>query len=140
MIYYNVEPVADAEIENSSLIDFGLKPRKIIRLKVFLFSYPESDLIQAYPAFLVSAKLKKSIEEANLTGGIFLPCSVIKSDQYDELSEFTELPEMWCLEPVGKVGDDFIFHSGTQITASKRFMDILARHSSIGCVFHECEI
>ena len=138
MKYYNIEPVADAEIGEGSVIDFNSQPRKIIKIQVYLFSHPESDFIQAYPAFLVSGRLRKAVEDANLTGASFLPCVTNKAEQYDELSESPELPEMWCLEPTGSKGDDFIFHSETQITTSERFIEILAHFSSIGCLFHEC--
>lgn len=136
MKYYNIEPVADAELGEDAVIDFTQTPRKIIALHAYAFGYPESDIIQAYPAFLVTDRLKKEIESAKLTGALFLPCKISKSSQYDELSNSVKIPEMWCMEPTGTLGDDIIFFSETRFIVSSRFLEI-ANLSTIGCIIKE---
>lgn len=134
MKYYNIEPVADAEMAEYARVDFTRKPRKIIHMHVYVFNYPESDLIQSYPVFLVTNQLKESIEAKNLSGAEFLPCVVEKADQYDDFSPGIPPPLLWCFEPCGKIGDDLIFLSETKFTASERFMDVLKHFSSVGCI------
>jgi len=135
MKYFITEPVADGELGEDAVIDFDQKPRKPVVLHVYLFGYPESDLIQIYPIFLVSTSLKTAMERTGITGALFLPCKVSKSPQYEELSETLLIPEMWCLEPVGEDEvDDLVFHSETEIKTSSRFVELLKYFSKVGCV------
>jgi hypothetical protein len=138
MEYYIVEPVADAELGEQAVISFAETPREIINAHVYLFGYPESDLVQAYPLFLATSRLRAAIENSNIRGAIFLPCKVSKSDQYDELSHTTSIPEMFCLEPMGADGvDDLVYHTETELKASRRFVDLLHSMSHNGCIFTE---
>lgn len=138
MNYYLIEPVADAEMGKDAVISWA-NPRKIVFLHVSLFSYPESDLILASPAFLATRRLRTAMESAGISGVAFLPCQASKDPQYDDHSETMEVPEIFGLEPIGVDGvDDIVFHDDTMFKGSKRFVDILKSLSCIGCVFIEC--
>lgn len=140
MKYYLVEPVADAEIGEEADISFAEKPREIRSAHIRRFSAPESDLIQAYPVFVISKRLQAALQSARVTGATYLPCKVSKSDQYDELSTIHEVPEMVCLEPCGRDGaDDVVFYSETKIKVSEHFVQVLECFSSIGCRIREAD-
>ena len=138
MKYYIVTPAAEAETGEEAIFSSKDNPRKIIFLHVYLVTYPESELIQAYPAFIVTKKLRSAMESTGISGAKFLPCKVSKDPQYDDYSNTPDLPEMFGLEPFGVEDiDDIVFYSGTKIKASDRFVRLLKSLAHDGCEFKE---
>lgn len=138
MKYYIVTPAAEAETGEEAIFSSSGHSRKIVFLHVYLVTYPESDLIQAYPAFIVTKKLRLAIESAGISGAKFLPCKVSKDPQYDDYSYTTDLPEMFGLEPDGVENvDDIVSYNEAEFKASDRFVRLLKSFAHDGCTFKE---
>jgi len=135
---YIVTPATEAETGEEAIFSSNDDPRKIIFLHVYLVNYPESELIQAYPAFLVTKMLRSLMESAGISGASFLPCKISKDPQYDDYSYTTELPEMFGLEPFGVENiDDIVPYNETELKASDRFVRLLRSLPHDGCRFEE---
>lgn len=137
MKYYFVQPAAEAEIgdEASASEDY---PRKITFYHVCLINFPESELIQAYPAFVITKKLRSAMESEGISGANFLPCKVSKDQQYDDYSNYRELLELFGFEPCGVENiDDIVMHNEIEFKASDRFVRLLKSLAHDGCDFRE---
>ena len=137
MKYYFVKPAAEAEIgeEATASTDY---PRKITFYHVYLVNFPESELIQAYPAFLITKKLRSAMESEGITGANYLPCKISKDPQYDDYSNARELPELFGFEPCGAENiDDIVMYDEMEFKASDRFVKLLKSLPHEGCDFKE---
>lgn len=136
MKYFKIEPPANGELGENAIVDFTCRPAVIHRAQFCIFYRPESDIILASSFFLITHKLKVLITEAGLTGVAFKTCEILKSVQYDELSApDLELPELVIMEPAGiSRKDDVSYLSGTKFLASERFLTLLEKQSSEGCI------
>lgn len=138
MKYYIITPATEAETGEEAIFSTGDKPRKIVFLHVYLVNYPESELLQAYPAFLVTRKLRSAMESLGISGVKFLPCKVSKDPQYDDYSFTSDLPEVFGMEPCGVENiNDIVSYNEAEFKASERFVMLLKSFAHDGCRFEE---
>jgi len=61
------------------------------------------EILESFPCFIVTDKLRAYIEDARLTGFHFQSVKISKSDIFQELQGHIELPLFWRLMPEGRV-------------------------------------
>ena len=82
--------------------------------------------MESTPCFIVSERLARQIERAQLTGISFDDVEVTKSDQFEELYPNRQIPKFIWLKIQGEAGrDDFGIAPGLMLVISERALEVL---------------
>ncbi len=106
MKYYQIEPEVAGGIGEHSVIDRSSGKMIVRKLHYEFDGWLGDELLTSTPCFIVSERLAREIERAQLTGVSFDEAEVTTSDQFRELHPNLQLPKFVWLQIVGKPGQD----------------------------------
>ena len=126
MKYYQIEPEVAGEIGEHSVIDRSSGKMIVRKLHYQFDGWLGDELLESTPCFIVSERLAREIERAQLTGTSFDYVEVTKSDQFMELYPNRQIPKFIWFKVDGEAGrDHFGMAPGLQLVVSKRAHDLL---------------
>jgi hypothetical protein len=124
MNYFSLEPECPGGLGPDSVVDRSVHPPIVSKLDYEFDTWPESDLIEAFPCFCISTKLIAVLQ--GLTGFSIEPMTVSKSETFEELHPDLDPPEFHWLKVHGVVGrDDFGLSEGHLLVVSQRALDAI---------------
>lgn len=89
--------------------------------------WPDDDIAESNPVYIISEKLSKAIVSAGMTGFILKGCESSKGEQFEIASPGRgDLPPYLWLDVTGTAGvDDFGISENLTLVVSQRVMSIL---------------
>lgn len=133
MEYFTLEPECPGGLGADSIVDRSVHPPLVSALDYEFDTWPESDLIEAFPCYCITTKLKDKMH--GLTGFSIEVMTVSSSEILHELHPDREPPDFHWLKVTGVAGeDDFGISTDHLLVVSKRALDVLGT-----CSLEHCE-
>jgi hypothetical protein len=104
---YILEPEVSGQLGEKTVIDTSVHPPIVTHLHFVFYGWLGDDLIECFPVFLITERLKLKLVEANLTGYQVKDCEVEVSDEFILLQPDVTLPGFYWFVVNGKDHDDF---------------------------------
>jgi hypothetical protein len=129
-MYFYIEPEVSGGLGGNTVADTTVHPPVVSKLNYLFDGWLGDDLLELFPCYVVSERLKSEIMNSELLGFEIDGLEVTKSDQFDELYPGKELPEFYWLKITGQAGkDDFGIASDHRLVVSDKALDALRRCS-----------
>ncbi len=106
-VNYFIEPEVAGQLGEKTLIDTSIRPPIVKYLHFVFYGWLGDDIIECYPVFLITDKLKSKLEECFLTGYKIKKCEIELSEEFKLLQPDVILPQFYWLEITGGESDDF---------------------------------
>lgn len=138
MKYFALSPEVAGEVGPGSDGDFSTFPPTIYKLHYVFQGWLGDDLLESFPCYIVTDRLKAEIEQADLSGYQFSAVEVTASDLFQELYPNRDLPSFVWLIPTGTVDvDDFGFSKAYQLVVSERAWEVINKYQVEHCDVQE---
>lgn len=136
MNFFVLDPEVAGELGKNSELDTSVHPPLVRRLHFEVGPWLGDDLVQTFPCYLVTARLKESLETSQMTCIRFVDVEITASDAFRELNPGKPVPEFAWLKIQGQPGkDDFGLTRDSRLVVSRRALDALrqfrVKHCSI---------
>lgn len=136
MKFYTLNPEVAGELGKNTVMDNSGHPPKVSRLHFELDAWLGDDLIQSFPCYLVSEKLKRKISASSLSGAVFAPVEFVLSSNLKERHPAKSVPDFAWLKITGSVGkDDFGVEPDGRLVVSERALALIQQLN-----LNHCEI
>ncbi len=125
-MYYLISPEVGGGLGSKTVCDRSVHPPIVTFLEYEFDVWLGDDLIEGFPCFIVTDRLRGAIEKNHLTGCTFAEVLVTTSDTFRELDPDLELPTFYWLKVGASVGkDDFGRTDSAQLVISSKALDVL---------------
>lgn len=102
MPFYALDPEVAGELGEHSLLDSSVHPPIVKRLHYHFQGWLGDDLVQSFPVFLVSDRLRRAMEAARLSGGSFDDADISVAEEFGAVSVQQPLPRFFWLKVTGR--------------------------------------
>jgi hypothetical protein len=139
MKYFKIEPEVAGGFGENTIIDNTKHPPIISRLNYQFDGWSGDDILETFPCYIVTERLKNEIEKNKYSGCIFDDVEITKSQQFLDLFPYKKLPIFYWLKINGKPNyDDFwISEIDFFLIVSEKVVDILNKFSIENCDIEE---
>jgi len=131
-MFYELAPEVAGHLGPATVLDRSQQPPIVRAVQYEFDGWPVDDLIEAFPCFIVTDKMKLLIEGASASGCSFGPVKVTTSEQFKELEELEERQEPRTLPPFSWLivngtakRDDFGISAKGSLIVSERMLQVL---------------
>ena len=104
MKYFILQPEVAGGLGEHTVMDTTVHPPVVSRLHYEFGGWLGDDLLESFPCYIVTARLKEALVEAGVSGCTFDAVEVSKSDDFKELYPDRELPQFFWLKVHGRPG------------------------------------
>jgi hypothetical protein len=134
MKFYILDPEVAGELGKNTVMDNSVHPPKVSRLHYELDAWLGDDLIQSFPCYLVSEKLKRKISASSLSGAAFDSVEFSLSPNFKERHPSKFVPDFAWFKITGSVGkDDFGVEADGRIVVSERALTLIQQLNLSHC-------
>jgi hypothetical protein len=127
-MYRIIEPEVGGRFGSGTKLDNNVHPPIVKELDYEFDGWLGDDLLESFPCFIMSERLRKEIEKLSLTGIKFQNLTISKSDTYKELYPSKELPIFYWAIIDGKIYlDDFIIGDDLRLVISEKAFELLKK-------------
>lgn len=127
MRYFFVEPEVARCLGDRTILDRSVHPPIVSQLHYQLEGWLGDEVIESFPAFVVTEAAKESLQRVGATGAAFDEVEITVTDQFEALYPGRELPLFVRLRPKGKAGQDDIGTAADgRLVLSQRALDSLS--------------
>lgn len=106
---YYIEPEVPGQLGDNTVLDTSVHPPIVHKLHFRFYGWLGDDLIECFPVFLVSEKLKDALLKSNLSGFEIAACEIEVDEQLRILQPGLTIPDFYWLKIPGDADDDFSF-------------------------------
>jgi galactitol-specific phosphotransferase system IIB component len=124
---YYIEPVVSVEWGDNIIVNTSVHPPIVKKLHVNFLGWSGDDIIETFPCFIISEKLKKVLEHDGITGYEIENLEVTKSKQFLDAITDVKLPLFYWLKIVGEKNKDDIFLKNNMMTISDKTLKSLQK-------------
>ncbi|WP_207516010.1 hypothetical protein [Longitalea luteola] len=124
---YLIEPEVSGQLGDNTIMNASLHPPKVERLHFVFYGWLGDDLIECFPIFLITEKLKNGLVVTKLTGYEIKDCQIEESDEFKLLQNVT-LPRFFWFLVTGNEKDDFSI-SNKKLKVSDNAFSILNQYN-----------
>ena len=103
---YFIEPEVSGQLGDNTNMDVSTHPPKVEYLHFVFYGWLGDDLIECFPVFLITEKLKNALVVSELSGYEIKDCEIEESDEF-KLLQNVILPNFFWLSITGNENDDF---------------------------------
>lgn len=134
MKFYTLDPEVAGELGKNTVMDTSVHPPAVSKLHYELDAWLGDDLIQCFPCYLVTDRLKQKIESTSLTGAAFAPVEFGMSSNFKERHPSKAVPGFAWLKITGCAGkDDFGVEADARLVVSERTLKLIQDLSLSNC-------
>ena len=127
-MYYYIEPEVSGGLGNNTVADTSVHPPVVSKLHYQFDGWLGDDLLESFPCYIISEKLKTEIDSEKLSGYQVDQIEISKSDQFEELYPGIELPRFYWLKVTGKAGEnDFGIAEDHRLVVSEKALTVLKK-------------
>jgi len=121
MRYYLLEPEVAGGLGRNTVLDRTSHPPVVTRLHYEFDGWLGDELLESFPCFIVTQRLRVKIEELGFTGVRFSPVEVTLSTQFKTLYPDREVPQFAWLKVDGEpCKDDLGLATDHRLIVSER--------------------
>lgn len=132
-MYKIIEPEVAGNWGKDTIADTSVHPPLIKYLHFEFYGWLGSDILETFPCFLVSERLRKLIEESNLCGISFDNAKISYSESFLEIEYNKKVPDFIWMKIHGKEDiDDFWLTEKHQLAVSEKAFCILSKFNLVG--------
>jgi hypothetical protein len=125
-IFYTIKPEVAGNIANSEFLDRSARPPKINKLHYEFDGWSGDDIITSIATYILTERLKSSLELEQLSGMKFEEVDTSTSDQFKELYGEMKLPKFYWMQIIGQLGEtDFAMLDKHRLVISAEALAIL---------------
>jgi len=126
--FYTIKPEVAGNIANSIFIDRSARPPKIITLHYELDGWSGDDILTSIATYIVTERLKLSLELEQVSGVEFEETIISISEQFKELFGEKILPKFYWMKINGTLErDDFSMSPKHRLVISAKALSIFKR-------------
>ncbi len=138
MEYFELEPEVAGELGEKTIIDTTTHPPIVGKLEFIFTGWLGDDIIECFPVFLVSERLKKLLQTTSLSGFTIEECDINISEKMRELKPSTNPGQFFWLKVYGKSNlEDFFISSDNMLIVSSKALEILNQVRIENCLIEE---
>jgi hypothetical protein len=136
MAHFLLHPEVPGGLGEQTELDTSVHPPVVHKLHLEVAGWAGDDLVETFPVFLVSPRLRDAIVSADLTGATTRPALVTLMPGTEELVDPSILSFEW-LDTTGEPGaDDLGLDALAQLVVSDRALEQMRAHGQLG----NCEV
>lgn len=124
---YFIEPEVSGQLGDNTNIDVSIDPPKVEHLHFVFYGWLGDDLIECFPVFLITEKLKNALAISELSGYEIKDCEIEESDEF-KLLQNVILPNFFWLLITGNKNDDFSI-TGNKLKVSDNAYSFLNQYN-----------
>jgi hypothetical protein len=125
-MYKYLEPEVAGEIGTDTILDNSVHPPIVTFLHFHFTGWLGDDILETFPCFIMSERLKNSIEEKKIKGISFDFVKVTKSDDFVMTSINEHLPTFYWAKMNGSFGiDDFVIAKDFRLLVSDKAYEVI---------------
>ena len=125
-MYRFIEPEVAGGLGKETVLNNNIHPPIVEKLNYEFSGWLGDDIIESFPCYIVSERLKNKIDLEKLRGVRFDNVLITKSQVFNQLYPNIELPKFYWAKINGKFGfDDFIIWDDYRMIISERAYRIL---------------
>lgn len=126
-MYRYLEPEVAGGIGIDTILDNSVHPPLVKFLHYHFSGWMGDDILETFPCFIISERLKNEIEVNELKGITFDFVKVTKSEDFEFISLRTELPLFYWAKITGDFGvDDFVISEDYRLLVSDKAYEIIS--------------
>lgn len=139
--YYYIEPEVAGGLGKETQLDHRVHPPIVKFLEYEFDGWLGDDILESFPCFIVTNRLKERIESEKLTGVFFNDVIVSKSQEFLDFFPHTELPDFFWLEVKGEYcKDDFFIGKDYRLVVSEAAYKIIMFFKAENALFENFEM
>lgn len=125
-MYRIIEPEVAGGFGKGTKLDNSVHPPVVENLDYEFDGWLGDDILESFPCFIMSERLKHEIEKQSLRGIKFQNVTISKSETFEELYPSKELPKFYWAIIDGKFGaDDFVIGNDFRLIISDKAFELL---------------
>lgn len=126
MKYFILDPEVPGGLGPNTLMDRSVHPPIITKLHFEMDGWMGDDIVQSFPCYLATERLKARMEEIKASGLTFAHAEITASDTFEVLNPARKLPMLFWMKISGEPGaDDLGLTPDARLVASKRVLDVM---------------
>lgn len=125
MLFYDLEPEVPGGLGDNTVVDVSVHPPIVSSLHIVFDGWLGDELLEVFPAFIVSATLSDQILQQKFVGFDVRDCLIEKSEQFIEFNPDVLIPDFKWLVVNGRSGDDFCLSTENKLRVSERVLTLL---------------
>jgi hypothetical protein len=126
MLYFYLEPEVAGGLGEHTVMDTSVHPPVVSKLHYEFEGWLGDDLLESFPCYIVTARLKEGLEQAQATGCTFGDVEVSRSDSFKGIYPDRKLPEFYWLRTQPQAGAaDFGLADDHRLVASERILGLM---------------
>jgi len=137
-MYRYLEPEVAGGMGDDTILDNSVHP-PIVKFLHYRFSgWMGDDILETFPCFIISERLKNAIENNKLKGIFFDFVKITKSEDFEKISIKVELPIFYWAKINGSFGiDDFVITQDYRLLVSDRAYRIINSSNIENAIFED---
>jgi hypothetical protein len=140
-MYKHLASEVAGEIVADTILDNSVHPPIVTFLHFHFTGWLGDDILETFPCFLISERLKNSIEEQKLKGISFDSVKITKSSDFVMTSINDHLPIFYWAKINGVLGvDDFVIAKDFRLLVSDKAYYVISAFNSTNALFEEYRI
>lgn len=129
ILYHYVEPEVAGAWGNETIADTSVHPPVVHKLHYEISGWLGDDLLETFPCFIVSERLREDLIKSGLAGFDFDHVLISKSDELAADTTFEEMPNFhWMKVHGANEGADFKISADHRLMVSDRALTVLRRN------------
>ncbi|QEM02866.1 hypothetical protein DIU31_004805 [Mucilaginibacter rubeus] len=126
-MYRIIEPEVAGGIGNETVMNTKVHPPIIDKLHYEFAGWSGDDILESFPCYIITERLKKEIEFRNLKGIGFDDVLISRSNEFEDFYPNTDLPKFYWAKINGAFenNDDFIVGDDFRLLISPKAFDTL---------------
>lgn len=137
-MYKYLEPEVAGEIGTNTILDNRVHPPIVTFLHFHFTGWLGDDILETFPCFIMSERLKNSIEEKKLKGISFDFVKITQSDDFKMTSINNQLPPFYWAKINGTFGiDDFVIAKDFRLLVSDKAYEVICEFNSTNALIED---
>jgi len=135
-----IEPEVAGGLGKGTIGNFKTHPPIVEKLNYEFFGWMGNDIIESFPCFIVTERLKNKIWDEKLSGITFDDVLITKSQEFFTRYTSEELPKFYWAKINGVFGlDDFAIGNDLRLTISEKAYEVIRLFNVNYATFEEIE-
>lgn len=127
--FYTICPEVAGGFGENTILERSSGRTQVHRLHYVFDGWLGDELLERTPCFIVTARLRREIDQAGMTGVKYDDVEVSTSDVFEEMHPGRQLPKFLWLKVEGRPGtDDFGIGADLRLVVSARALELLKRN------------
>lgn len=135
-----LEPEVAGELGQETTMDTSIHPPIVKKVHFEFSGWLGDDLLESFPCFIVTQRLKEEIEKCNLTGFVFEDIKVTTSYNFQQFYPLVELPKFyWANMADNNAGNDFSLTADYKLVVSNAAFVLLNKFNIKNALIYDVE-